>query len=74
MKFIIIIKELIKKEDKIIQVNVVQEPEKEEEVPETKTKVAPKPKKKTTRKSSHSHTRSPRRKIDSDIIGGINFD
>ena len=62
------------KEDKIIQVNVVQEPEKEEEVPETKTKVAPKPKKKTTRKSSHSHTRSPRRKIDSDIIGGINFD
>jgi len=31
----------------------------------------------TTRRTStrsHSHTRTPRRKIDSDIIGGINFD
>ncbi len=68
------IKKEEEKEDKIIQVNVVQEPTKEKETHETKPKVAPKPKKKTTRKSSHSHTRSPRRKIDSDIIGGINFD
>ncbi len=62
------------KEDKIIQVNVIQEPEEEKETNEIKAKVAPKPKKKATRKSSHSHTRSPKRKIDSDIIGGINFD
>ena len=30
--------------------------------------------KKRTTMRSRSHTRTPRRKIDSDIIGGINFD
>lgn len=51
-----------------------------EEVVEEEPKPAPKKtaSKTTTRKKttmrSRSHTRTPRRKIDSDIIGGINFD
>lgn len=60
-------------EDKIIKVNVVQEPTEEKEKEKPKVKASAKPRRKATR-NSHSHTRSPRRKIDSDIIGGINFD
>lgn len=41
--------------------------------PEEKETTKKPTKKKTTRRS-HSHTRTPRRKIDSDIIGGIKFD
>lgn len=41
--------------------------------PEEK-EVTKKPTKKKTTRRSHSHTRTPRRKIDSDIIGGIKFD
>lgn len=41
--------------------------------PEEKEATKKPTKKKTTRRS-HSHTRTPRRKIDSDIIGGIKFD
>ena len=56
--------------------NVVEETPEQEVVEEKPKKPAvkkPAARKKTTRRS-HSHTRTPRRKIDSDIIGGIKFD
>ena len=61
--------------------------EDEEAIEEEVEEVVRKPRKKPTQRRtptsgarkktsmrSHSHTRTPRRKIDSDIIGGINFD
>lgn len=59
-------------EEKVAQEESVNEEVEEVAVPKVR-KTAPKAKKRTTR-NSHSHTRTPRRKIDSDIIGGINFD
>ncbi len=54
---------------------VEEEEEQEEEKPKTtkKSTTSKTTKKKTTRRS-HSHTRTARRKIDSDIIGSINFE
>ena len=62
-------------DEKVVEAVVVEV--KEEEPKAEVKKAAPKKtarKRTTTRRSSRSHTRTPRRKIDSDIIGGINFD
>jgi len=75
-------KEELEEEREVTRNVVVEEPETVVEEPE-EVVVEEKPKKTTTKKTttrkkttrrSHSHTRTPRRKIDSDIIGGIKFD
>ncbi len=62
-------------EEKNAELQSQEEVVEEEEKPKTTKKSTTRTtaKKKTTRRS-HSHTRTARRKIDSDIIGGINFD
>lgn len=50
------------------------EEEEEEKLKTTKKSTTSKTTKKKTTRRSHSHTRTARRKIDSDIIGGINFE
>lgn len=63
-------------QSEVIESQVEEEvEEEEEEKPKTtkKSTTSKTTKKKTTRRS-HSHTRTARRKIDSDIIGGINFE
>ncbi len=58
------------------EVDEAEEVEEVVEEPKAKTTRARTTRGRTTRRTTrtHSHTRTPRRKIDSDIIGGINFD
>lgn len=65
--------EIEKQEQKVeeLEQDLKEEVEKEKEKPAAK-KAAPKRRTSTVR--SRMRTRTPRRKIDSDIIGGINFD
>ncbi len=60
--------ELVKKDQKVEQLK--QELKEEVEKPKAKTT----PRRRTSTVKSRMRTRTPRRKIDSDIIGGINFD
>lgn len=62
------------KEPKPAKVEEVEVIEEIEETPKKTVKRTTTRKKTTTRRTARSHTRTPRRKIDSDIIGGINFD
>ncbi len=64
----------IAKEPKPAKVEEVEVIEEVEETPKKTVKRTTTRKKTTTRRTSRSHTRTPKRKIDSDIIGGINFD
>ena len=63
--------EIVKQEQKVEE---LQQDLKEEIEKPSKPKTTPATKRRTSTVRSRMRTRTPRRKIDSDIIGGINFD